>query len=835
MAWRGSRSHRRRLLLFVISISFGIAAIVSIGSFGANIERAIDEQARALLGADLMFSSLRPFPAEIESVIDSLGGEQVREFVFGSMASFPRVGASRLVQVRAIDGAFPFYGEITTEPAQAAGSYQTGVFAIADENLLLQLKADIGDTVRLGRMSFVVSGRITQMPSEPPIASTFSPAIFVAARYLPAMDLMHRGSLVYHHVFFKFDDNRDAEAMVEELRPRLDAQRIRAETVASRKQRISTIMEDLYGFLNLVGFVALVLGSLGVASAVHVYIKQKLKEVAILRCVGAKTGPTFLVYLLQVLAMAMLCALLGAAGGYVVQAFLPSVLADFLPVQIEAALSWSAVFQGAFIGLSMAILFALAPLLAVRRVTPLMALRASAGSTQPGRRDWSRAALWGTIGVVVTGFFIWQSAKWIFGVAFAGGVLVALLVLAGVARLITAFFRRFFPRSWPYAWRQGLANLYRPNNQTLILLVSVGLGTFLITTLFLTQHTLLDKVTYAADGDRTNLIMYDIQPDQLAGVVALVRKQELPLLQAAPMVTMRLAAINGESIQQILSDTTRAANRGLLRWEYRATYRDSLFDSETIIAGHWRRRVRPGEEIIPISFEESAARRLQIALGDTLVWDVQGLPLPTRIASLRKVDWQRLQANFMVVFPVGALEEAPQIFILATRTPSGTSSATLQRSVVDAFPNVSLIDLKLVLQTLDSLLDKISFAIRFMAFFSIFAGLLVLAAAVTTSRLQRVQEAILLRTLGASRRQVQRIMLIEYLFLGGFAALTGLVLAYGATWVLAVFLFESSFLPTFLPFAVVATAVVGLTVFIGMMNSRGILDRPPLEILRAEG
>ncbi len=833
MAWRDSRSHRRRLLLFVSSIVLGIAALVAIGSFGVALEQAIDEQAKTLMGADLMFSSLRPFPDQMEAIIDSLAGEQARALVFSSMAYFPKTQDARLVQVRALDGPYPFYGAIETEPQGAALSYLNGPFALVDAALLLQYGAQPGDSMQIGTTKFVIAARIKKLPSSPPVASSFNPKVYVPVSHLDTAYLLDRGSLVSHRVYFKFDDNRDVEQTVTVLQSTLNRHRIRTDTVENRKQQVGDTLKNLYRFLNLVGFVALVLGGIGVASAVHVYTRHKLGNVAILRCVGARAREAVLIYLLQVVVMSVAGSLAGAGLGIVLQAALPAVFSDFLPVTVRSFVSWGAVVQGFGIGLSMSLLFALLPLLSLRKVSPLLALRASFGGAQ-GTRDRVRYLLYFLIILFVTLFAITQSADWQFGAAFALALLTALLVLAGVAKLLTFSCKRFFPKSWSYVWRQGLANLYRPNNQTLVLMLAVGLGTFLITTLYLTQNILIRKVSFSGGGQRPNLVFFDIQTDQKEKIGELVQANNLPVVQEAPIVTMRLAAINSVGVEEILSDSTAGANRGLLRWEFRTTYRDYLFDSEEIVAGEWIGRLENEPGVIPISLEEGTAARMNIELGDTLVWNVQGVAVTTRVASLRKVDWQRVQANFMVVFPVGALDYAPQVFILATWVPSAEASASLQREVLAAFPNVSMIDLALVLNTLDSFLSKVSFVIRFMAFFSIFTGMVVLAAAVITSRFQRIQESVLLRTLGASRKQISTIMVVEYIFLGGLSALTGLVLAYIAGWALAYFVFESVFLPSILPFVVAFTSVVGLTVLIGLLNSRGVLDRPPLEVLRLE-
>jgi len=833
MAWRDSRTHRSRLLLFVTSIVLGIAALVSIGSFGVTLDRAIDDQAKTLMGADLMFASLQPFSEKMAALIDSLGGEQSRVLVFGSMAYFPKTQNARLVQVRGVEGSYPFYGAIATDPPEAASTYLEGLHALVDDGLLRQFGIDIGDSVKIGNLIYDVAGRITKLPSNPPIASSFSPRVYLPAAHLDASLLRGRGSLVNHRIYFKFDNGRDVEKLVEQLKTDLNQNRIRVSTIKQRKEQVGEVLDNLYRFLNLIGFVALILGGIGVASAVHVYTKQKLDDVSILRCLGAESKQTFMIYLIQVGVMALLGSMVGAGLGIAVQTVLPKIFAEFLPVSIQYSVAWSAVARGMLVGLSLSILFALLPLLSVRNVSPLVALRSSIEGV-PNRKDRARWFVALLILSVASGFALLQSPTWQIGAGFIVALLIAFGILALVAKLITLSFRKFFPTSWPYVWRQGLANLYRPNNQTLVLMTAIGLGTFLITTLYLSHDTLLNMVTYAGKAGRPDLVMFDIQPDQKERIAGLVKENGLPIVQEAPIVTMRLASINGESVGQILSDTTRGVSRGLLRWEFRTTYRDTLFASEKIVAGRWVGQVADEDSPIPISIEDGSAARMNLQLGDTLVWNVQGVPLTTTLASLRHVDWQRIQANFMVVFPEGALSYAPQVYILATKTNSTAKSASLQRQVVKAFPNVSMIDLALVLNTLDAFLGKVAFVIRFMAFFSILTGLIVLTAAVVTSRFQRVKESILLRTLGASRKQILRIMTIEYILLGSFATFTGLFLSYAGAWALSVFVFEATFFPTALPFIIVLMSVVCLTVAIGLANSRGILDKPPLEVLRLE-
>tara|TARA_Y100000588_G_scaffold371651_1_gene443226 strand:- start:74 stop:1069 length:996 start_codon:yes stop_codon:yes gene_type:complete len=330
------------------------------------------------------------------------------------------------------------------------------------------------------------------------------------------------------------------------------------------------------------------------------------------------------------------------------------------------------------------------------------------------------------------------------------------------------------------------------------------------------------------------MVMFDIQKDQVENISNLVESYDMPVMHRVPVVTMRLSAVKGRSVQEIITDRKNKIGRWVLQREYRTTYRDYLFDTEEITAGSFEGTTVQGLEPVPISPAEDVARRLGVTLGDTLSFDVQGVSVDAVVSSLRKVDWQRVQPNFWIVFPTGVLEAAPQFYVLTTRVPSVNMSAELQKALVQQFPNVSVVDLGLVLKTVDDILSQVSFVIRFMALFSVLTGLTVLAAAALTGRYQRIQEGVLLRTLGATRGQIVQILLLEYLFLGALSALTGLLLAVSGSWALSKLVFDLAFsLPTS-PLAIIFALVTFLIVVVGMLNSRGIANRPPLEVLRAE-
>ncbi|MBL7994604.1 ABC transporter permease [bacterium] len=829
MAWRDGRHHWQRLFLFLLSIVMGTAALVAIQSMSDNLKRDIDEQAKTLLGADLVISSRQPFSSEVESFIDSLGGKQSREITFASMIYFKKNNGTRLIQVKSVEGAFPYYGALETVPSDAAGSFRQGGRALVDHGLMLQFGAEVGDTITLGSHSFVIEGRLQKVPGESAATQLVSPPVYISMRDLESTNLMKRGSRVVHRVYFKFDEKVDMDVLSEEIKPRLRAYQLGYETVESRKANLGKVFGDLYRYLNLVGFIALLLGCLGVASAVHVFINQKIPTIAVLRCIGARAKDTFAIHLIQVLCIAMLGAFLGAAAGSAIQIFLPGLLKEFIPVEVNPYVSWNAILRGLTISLSMALLFALLPLISIRKVSPLHTLRSTV--SENNSRDIWRGVILVLIVAVVSIFSGMQIGRWSYGIGFTAAMAVVFGLIILIAKLMMRLVKTSFPRSWSYVWRQALANLYRPHNQTVMLMLSIGLGTFLIVSLYLTQDTLIKQIAIADSGKQPNLVFFDIQTDQQEEAEQMVRSMGAPVIQKVPIVTMRVAAIKGLTMEEIRKDS----NSTVPRWvqEFRCTYRDTLTNTETILSGHWGRPV-VGQDSILISVEKGMAENLNVSVGDTIVFDVQGVMMTTIVGSIREVNWRRVQPNFFVVFPTGVLESAPQFWVLVTRVTSAEMSASLQQAMVKRFPNISAVDLALILRTVDAILEKISFVIRFMALFSIGTGFVVLIGAILTSRFQRIQESVLLRTLGAVRKQIARIMGIEYLWLGSFAALSGCVLALLGSWALAFFVFDTPYDPVIMPVAVVFILIVGLTVFLGMFITRDISRKPPLEVLRKE-
>jgi putative ABC transport system permease protein len=785
------------------------------------------------LGADLVIRDNREFTPYVDSLVSTIPGNSANEINFASMIFFPKNEGSRLVQIRALEGDFPFYGRIETEPAQASQEFRMEKAALVDQTVMLQYEAEVGDSIKIGEVNFIIKGALLKVPGQTGIAATVAPVVYIPMEYLEETGLIQKGSRINYQQYIQLARNANIDEIENRVKEPLEDEGADFDTVEDRKQSMGRSFNNLSKFLNLVGFIALLLGCVGVASAVHVYIKEKLSTVAVLRCLGLKGIHAFLIYLIQILVMGFIGSVLGAFLGSVIQVLLPSVLQEFLPVEVSLAVSWKAVTRGIIIGMAIAVLFALLPLIKVKNVSPLHVIRNVEEKDQGGRSIYSWLIYILIIGFVFA-FSYLQMRQLKDSAIFTASIVVAFLFLMGVGLLIMWLVRKYFPVSWSFLWRQSLANLYRPHNQTLILLVSIGLGTALITTLYFVQSLLINQVTLAGSENQPNMVVFDIQSEQKNNVAILTKNFDLPVLQDVPIVTMRLVEAKGKTKEEFRDDSIRSVPDWAFNREYRVTYRDTLIDSEIITKGTWHGNLENPGDTIFISLEDGYAERMNIEIGDPLTFNVQGAIMTTFVGSFRKVEWNRVQSNFLVVFPAGVLEMAPQFHVLVTKVESKETAASYQRALVTNFPNVSVIDLELILSTLDELLSQISFVIQFMALFSIATGLLVLLSSVIISKYQRIQESVLLRTLGANRKQILYITGLEYFFLGSIASLSGILLALLGSYGLAYYNFETTFNPDFLPMLIVYLVITMLTVTIGVLNNRDVLNKPPLEILRTE-
>jgi len=832
MAWRDARHNYGRLFLLVASLITGIAAVVSIGSLNYSLQETLDLNAKELLGADLVVNSNKKFDTSLIDALDSAKVATAGDAEMASMVMFMNSGQSRLVKLTALYGDFPFYGNLVTQPENAVDLMRTGRFAMLDESLARQFEISSEDSLKIGNTMFKMAGVVNKIPGGGVLTSTLAPSVYISMNALDSTGLVQFGSRVSYSLFIKTSSEAQTEDVRKSIRPLVKELGYNIDTVEERKRGLGRGLQSVYQFFSLLAFVALILGCIGVASSVHIYAREKRDEVAVLRCLGSSGWQAFNIYFIQVVMLGLLGSILGAALGAGIQRAIPVIFKSFIPLDIPFGISWAAIGEGLILGAVVSVLFTILPLVAVRFVPPLTVLRAD---SVPVKR-FSKMR-WSAIGLIV--FFpllaaAFQSGSWKVGLGFAVGLAVALGSLALVALGLLRLVRRFFPKSSTFAFRHALSNLFRPNNQTQVLMVTIGLGGFIIATLNIVQHSLLGQVEFTGGKNESNTILFDIQPSQKDGVVKLIQDNQLPLNQVVPIVTCRIQELMGRPVDVLMKDTSVHIPDWALSREYRVTYRDSLHRSEELIKGDLHRYTPGVKDSVWVTISEGMQETLKLDIGDSLMFDIQGVPLRTRISGIRKVEWPKDPPNFIFVFPNGVIDQAPQIWVAATRVDDMTIANRFQQQLVLGYPNVSLIDLRLILSTVESLFAKVGLVVRFLALFSIVTGLIVLAGAVVNSKFVRIRENVLLRTIGARTRQITQITLIEYGYLGLFSALTGMILSLVGGWALCRFFFEVELGVSWIDLLGVGAAVTLLTVIIGWYNSREVISTPPLQVLRRE-
>lgn len=828
MAWRDGKSSYGKLILFIFSIALGVTAVVSIYAFSETLRDSIAQQSKSLVGADYVIESDKPVNDKVQGIIDSLGGAGAREISFLSMAAFPGNTGTKLVEVRGLEGDFPFYGELETEPASAAKKYKEGQ-ALVDATTMLQLDLKEGDSIKLGGVTLPIGGILNSVPGNTSVFGAIAPPVIIPLEYIDATGLVQTGSRIDYKYYFEAEQGQDMFRLEETLEPVLESEEADLDTHASEGRRMGRRYDNFGKFLNLVGFIALLLGCVGIASGMNIYIKEKLKSIAILKCLGATKRQTFFIFFIQVGAMGLVGGAIGTVLAYFIQQLFPIVADGMLPLDIEVGMSLQSVLLGLSLGLTMSILFALYPLMRTLYVSPLQTLRVV---DESGAR--SKRTSWGVgLGIVL---FVFCFSWWLLGdifhsLSFVGGLALVFLILTGMTYGMMKLIRRFFPVGWGFMARQSLRNLLGPQNQTLTLVLTIGIGTFLMSTLYFTKDMLLAKASIEDKANSANMILMDVQREQMDAVSGTIQKQELPVIDRIPIVTMRVESLKGVSVDEIRKDSTSQVSGWILSHEFRVTYRDSIIGSENLLEGEWFPTV-PETGAVPISVSADFSERAGVGIGDGVTFNVQGRIMDTQVKSIREVDWTRLQPNFSIVFPKGILENAPQFGVITTRVPNEMVSATLQQQLVQEFPNVSILDLKRILTLIEDILNKMGWVINFMSFFSIFVGVIVLLGAIYNSKHLRVRQSALLKTLGAKSAQILRMFAFEYAFLGILGAASGVLLSLLGSLALSWLLFNTTFVPSWVPFVVIFPSIVLLVLVLGVSNSFGVIRSTPLEVLR---
>ena len=839
LAARESRAGFRRIGVFMGAIALGVGALTGLHGFQQDAAEGVRAEARELLGGDLRIQSGAALSDSVQAVLGDLRdrGFQVAEAV--SLASaLPAPSGSRLLQLNAVDDAYPLTGIPESVPAGAWQRVRDEAAVVADARVLEQLGVAVGDSLRLGQLRVVVAGSVSGLPVDLGVQSIVGPPLFLSLSTLEGSGLLGFGSLAQFRAFVQVPGAVDPEAEARSLREILRGEGVNVQTARAEAESLAEGFRSLARFLGLVGLMALLLGGIGVASAVHVYVRERIPAIAVLRCLGARQSTVFRAYLLQALALGALGSLLGVLLGVGLQFGLPRVLAGFLPFDPSPRIRPLTLAAGLAVGSWVALLFALLPLLRVREIPPLAALRVEVEGGAPRRilpRLLAGAALVGTLFLLSVA----QVGGVVPGILFALALSGVLGLLAGLSRGIAGVTRRLLPAGAPFVLRQGLSGLFRPGNQTGAVLTAMGFGAFLIGSLLVAEAGLRAGLTLDPDGGEPSLVLFDVQTDQREGVEELLAGAGAPT-ELIPVVPARLSAVQGIPVGTLVAEGVVPGWMG--RRVYRNTWRADLSDTERLVAGSWdasgdgdavRAAVEAGA--LRVSLELDVAESLGVEVGDALAWDVQGRIIPAVVSSIREVNWASLRPNFYAVFDAGALDGAPTTWIGLVPRLAPDAVGRLQDTLRVQVPNVSVLDVSAVRETVERVSGQVLRVLRALAGFATAGGFLVLFAALLTGRFRRRRESALLKTLGARAPTVRGVLLVEYAVLGGVGAAAGLLLGAGGGIVLLARLFESTGLVPWGTLAATWMGLVVLTVAAGWSVSGPVLREPPLVVLRDEG
>ena len=839
MALREMRASWRRLLFFFLCIAVGVGAIVTLRSVIQSVREVFAGQARALLGADLVVSSGRAFEADLDRTLAARFAEagatatRVAETATMARAAGTADGPARMVELKAVAPGFPYYGTLELEGGQTyTHALVAGFGALVRPELLAQLNLQVGDALALGGREFAIRGVIAAEPGRRLGAFSLGPRVIVDIADLEQTSLIAFGSRVTHQRLVRVPDARLA-ALTAALRQTVNGTFARVRSYTEREGDLGEDFGRAENYLSLVGLIVVILGGVGVSSVTRVFVQQKIRSIAILKCLGARAGQVMAVYVAQVLFLGLLGSVVGVGLAAIVMVFLPSWLGSAVTAGVDVSyrLTPSAVVQGGATGLLVSLLFALVPLLDVRHVKPSRLLREEAGGAA---RDWLRWAAMAAVGGALLALTMWQAGSAQIGAIVAAGfaAVATLLYLAGVA--LIAAVRPLASSPW-FPLRHAALQLTRPGGQVHLVLLTVGLGTFFILGVRGLQDALVTEVSVDMASDAPDLFLLDIQRDQVDGVMRTVTGRlpaGAPPPRALPVLRARVVGVQGRTLT--LENYEDVRGRGSLAREYTVTYRSGLEQNERLVEGAaWDASPAPGGEV---SIEESLRDRFGIAVGDTVRFDILGRTVSARVTSVRHVDWRDTRAGgFMFVFRPGLLDDAPHGHIAFARGPAATADrARLLSELARAYPNVSVIDGREMLVAIRSVVDNVTLAVTVVGSLVVVSGLLILVGAVAMTKFRRVYEAAILKTLGARRSVIATMLLLEYAVLGTLAGLLGAAGAAGLTWALSRFAFDMPFRwPTALLSA--GIAATGLAVAaVGVAASWDVLQKRPLATLRAQ-
>lgn len=832
---RESRGAWKRFAFFVACLAVGVAAVVSVAGLGAEIRRIIRTEARQLLAADIAFSSRQPPPEEWTDYLaehPEFERAGIRELVALSAAPAADgvAGVSQLVELKVIDGPYPFYGALGLLPDRPLAELLDERSAVVAPDLLQRLELEVGDELLIGGHPFAITATVETEPDR--IGGTFSlgPRVFLSGEGLARTDLVGFGSRVLYKELLKLPPDtepEETEAIAEAIEKRMPPTGLfRVETYVDAQPALRRGLRRVERFLGLVALLSLLIGGVGVAQTVRAWLASRIDAIATLRCIGLRPNEVVKLYLGHTLLLGLIGSLIGIGIGLCVEWIVPQLLADLLPGRVTRLWHWSAVLKGLGLGVGVAALFSLPPLLSTRQVSPARVFRRDAEPLPSRRRLRFALAALLTLGVWLTAAL--QADSLALGAAFTGMLLASTGLLTLAAYLLARWACRL-PRRITSIWlRHGLGALGRPGAGTIGAVVSLGLGVLVVLAIVQVESGLSRELETALPTDAPSAFLIDIQTHQWEGVRGLLEAEQASRIDSVPVVSARLTAVGGESTEQLLE--AAGDDRGK-RWsltrEQRLTYLEELPPDNEIVEGSlWS-----VDDVAEVSVEQEFAEELGVALGDTLEFNVQGVPLELTVTSIRRVDWETFGINFFLVVEPGVLDEAPQIRLAATRLPIDREQG-LQDELAASFPNVTMVKIREVLDKIRTALERLGLGVRFLGGFTIVTGLIILAGSISAGTVRRGREVAVLKTLGVTRLGVVAIFSIEYALIGLVAGLIGSIGSSVLAWAVLTRAMEVgwSWQPVYLAAGPAACAV--LSVVAGILVSWRALERRPVEALR---
>jgi putative ABC transport system permease protein len=837
MAARELRASWRRLLFFFLCVAIGVGAIVALRSIVQSVRAALVGEARTLLGADVVILTNRPWDPGVRAEIEQrLGRAPIMsrtETISTTTMARPAVEArptARMVELLAVQRGFPLYGSVAVDGTPYTFDLLRDRGVLVRPELLASLDMHVGDRLLLGGHAFTIRGVVTAEPGTPPNAFSFGPRVIVALDELRATGLLAFGSRARYEVLLRMPSDAQAETLAREIRGRYRDRFVSVRSFRSTQENIGEDLARAEDYLSLVGFIVVVLGGVGVWSVTRVFLQQRLRSIAVLKCLGATSAQVLATYMLQSALLGLTGSAMGVAIAWLGLEAIPArvLLAAGAPA---VGLTWPAVIQGVAVGALVSLLFAFVPLMDIRRIRPLLLLREGIDGGARRRIDWAKIGASAALVVLLAAVSVWQSGSLQAGLA----VLIGLFALAGLLTLAgMGIVRTIAPlsRSRRFAVRHAVLSLRRPGNQTRVILMAVGIGAFFVLGVRLVQVGLLDAIHIQISDDSPDMFLIDIQPDQREALTRTVVAAGAQPPKLVPVLRARVTGVHGRLLN--LESYEDVRGRGSLAREYVITFRTTLEPNEQLLEGTLS---SSKEGPIPsVSIDKSLRDRFQLRVGDVMRFDVMGRVVEARIGSVREVNWSQARSGgFMFVFEPRAFAGAPATYIGFMKGPSDTSTrARVQRDVAAELPNVSLIDARELFQRAQTIVSNVSLGVTIVGFVALLAGVLILAGAVAMTRFQRVYEAAIFRTLGATTRTLAGMLAVEYGLLG---VLAGVIAAAGAlvlAWSVSRHLLEIPWVVA--PGTTIAGVVLtGLLVLVvGVGASLEVLRQKPLSTLRSE-